>query len=208
MTAQTATPRPAGRGRLTKLDRRKLLLDAANEVFAEQGFHKASVEEIAEHAGVSKPVLYQHFPSKLELYLTVLDQHVGELMLRVRQAIRASTNNHDRLIEAVRVFFDVIDTNTRGYRLLFSTDLLQPEVRTRIQKATDACVDAVFDIVRHDSGLELYHAKMIAVNLVGLIHVSAQHWQDSGKPIPKEEAIMATVAFAWGGLARVPKIEV
>jgi AcrR family transcriptional regulator len=191
---------------LAKLDRRKLLLASANEVFAETGFHKSSMEEIADRAGVSKPVLYQHFPSKLELYLTVLDTHVEELMLRIRQALRSSTDNHARLIAAVRAFFDIVDDNAQGYRLLFSTDLILPEVHGRVQKATDACVDAVFDLVRQDSGLDLPQARIIAVSLVGLSQISAKHWQDNNQQISKEEAIATTVALAWGGLSRVPKV--
>ncbi|ADG96705.1 transcriptional regulator, TetR family [Segniliparus rotundus DSM 44985] len=213
MSPQPAAPRrtpgsrPASRGRLAKTDRRKLLLSAANDVFADSGFHKSSMEDIADRAGVSKPVLYQHFPSKLELYLTVLDGHVEELVLRVRQALRSTTDNNGRLIAAVRAFFDVIDNDTQGYKLIFNTDVMLPEVQSRISRATDACVDAVFDLVRQDSGLGLHQARMIAVGLVGLIQVSARHWQDTGQPIAKEEAVFAAVSLAWGGLSRVPKLD-
>src|SRR5439155_136396 len=63
-------------GRLPRSARRKQLLGAAQEVFVANGYHAAAMDDIAERAGVSKPVLYQHFPGKLELYLALLDQHV------------------------------------------------------------------------------------------------------------------------------------
>src|SRR6476469_2158716 len=72
-TQVTATPDARPRGtRLPRLARRRQLLGAAQEVFVAQGYHAAAMDEIAERAGVSKPVLYQHFPGKLELYLALL----------------------------------------------------------------------------------------------------------------------------------------
>ena len=70
--------------RLPRQERRRQLLDAALEVFVSQGYHAAAMDDIAERAGVSKPVLYQHFPGKLELYLALLDQSVDELVASVR----------------------------------------------------------------------------------------------------------------------------
>src|SRR5512146_3295875 len=78
--------------RLPRHERRRQLLDAALEVFVSQGYHAAAMDEIADRAGVSKPVLYQHFPGKLELYLALLDQHTGELEQLVRDALALSDN--------------------------------------------------------------------------------------------------------------------
>ena len=75
------SPDTRGRGvRLPRSARRAQLLEAAQEVFVGSGYHAAAMDEIAERAGVSKPVLYQHFPGKLDLYLALLDQHSGELV--------------------------------------------------------------------------------------------------------------------------------
>ena len=76
--------------RLPRHERRRQLLDAALEVFVSQGYHAAAMDEIAERAGVSKPVLYQHFPGKLDLYLALLDQSVDELVGAVRDALRST----------------------------------------------------------------------------------------------------------------------
>src|SRR5690349_24259927 len=91
---ETAQSAPAGRGvRLPRTARRAQLLAAAQDVFVANGYHAAAMDEIAERAGVSKPVLYQHFPGKLELYMALLESHVDELVGRVRTAIASSSDN-------------------------------------------------------------------------------------------------------------------
>src|SRR5881275_3001034 len=79
-------------GRLPRSARRKQLLAAAQEVFVANGYHAAAMDDIAERAGVSKPVLYQHFPGKLELYLALLDTHCDALVDRIRNAMTATTD--------------------------------------------------------------------------------------------------------------------
>ena len=88
MTAPSDT-RPRS-NRLPRHERRRQLLDAALEVFVSQGYHAAAMDEIAERAGVSKPVLYQHFPGKLELYLALLDESANELVRIVSEALSSS----------------------------------------------------------------------------------------------------------------------
>ena len=94
--------------RLPRSARRVQLLEAAQEVFVESGYHAAAMDEIADRAGVSKPVLYQHFPGKLDLYLALLDQHSGELLDLIRAALASTTDNkaarrrHHRRVLRVR----------------------------------------------------------------------------------------------------------
>jgi AcrR family transcriptional regulator len=89
--AATGEMQGAGRTvRLPRLARRKQLLAAAQEVFVAQGYHAAAMDDIADRAGVSKPVLYQHFPGKLELYLALLDTHCEVLIGNVRSAMTAT----------------------------------------------------------------------------------------------------------------------
>src|SRR5579859_6993979 len=86
--ANTRLPSPA---------RRRQLLGAARDVFVAQGYHAAAMDEIAERAGVSKPVLYQHFPGKLELYLALLDESVAELLRSVSSALSSTPDNRQRV---------------------------------------------------------------------------------------------------------------
>ncbi len=154
-----ATPRKAPgpvAARDSPRDARRLqLLAAASEVFVTRGYHAAGMDEIAECAGVSKPVLYQHFPGKLELYVAVLQSYVDSLISGVRQALRSTTDNKQRVRAAVQAFFDFVDNDSQGFRLVFESDLMgEPQVQSRVEQATEACVDAVFDLVSHDSGLD------------------------------------------------------
>src|SRR4051794_22245312 len=117
--AQTAN-RPV---RLPRSARRKQLLAAAQDVFVAQGYHAAAMDDIAERAGVSKPVLYQHFPGKLDLYLALLDTHCESIVGKVRDAMSATDENKDRITGAVHAYFDFIDHESQAFRLVFESDL-------------------------------------------------------------------------------------
>ncbi|HET9875488.1 MAG TPA: TetR/AcrR family transcriptional regulator [Mycobacterium sp.] len=219
-TAERSGTKSAGRGRegtrvsaggnqrgnrLPRDQRRGQLLIAASEVFVDRGYHAAGMDEIADRAGVSKPILYQHFSSKLELYLAVLRRHVENLVSGVRKALRTTTDNRQRLRSAVQAFFDFIEHDGQGYRLIFENDnVAEPQVAMQVRVATESCIDAVFDLVSRDSGLDPHRARMIAVGLVGISVDCARYWLDSDRPISKEEAVDGTVQFAWGGLSHVP----
>jgi AcrR family transcriptional regulator len=191
--------------RLPRDERRGQLLVAASEVFVDRGYHAAGMDEIADRAGVSKPVLYQHFSSKLELYLAVLQRHVDNLVSGVRQALRATNDNRQRLRAAVGAFFDFIEHDSQGYRLIFENDYVtEPQVSAQVRVATESCTDAVFDLISNDSGLEAHRARMIAVGLVAISVDCARYWLNSDRPISKEDAVEGTVHFAWGGLSHVP----
>ncbi|NLU81950.1 TetR/AcrR family transcriptional regulator [Rhodococcus sp. HNM0569] len=191
--------------RLPRDARRRQLLDAASEVFVSRGYHSAGMDEIAECAGVSKPVLYQHFPGKLELYVAVLQNYVDSLISGVRQALRSTTDNKQRVRAAVQAFYDFVDNDSQGFRLVFESDMMgEPQVQRRVEHATEACVDAVFDLVSHDSGLDPHRARTLAVGLVGASQFTARYWLEAARPIPKDDAVDTTVALAWGGLSHVP----
>ena len=191
--------------RLPRDERRGQLLIVASDVFVDHGYHAAGMDEIAERAGVSKPVLYQHFSSKLELYLAVLRRHVDNLVSGVQQALSTTTDNRQRLHAAVQAFFDFIEHDSQGYRLIFENDYVsEPEVAAQVKVATESCIDAVFALIAADSGLEPHRARMIAVSLVSISVDSARYWLDADRPISKSDAVAGTVQFAWGGLSHVP----
>ena len=134
ISTPTLRPEPARRGRLPRQARRRQLLGAAREVFVAQGYHAAAMDEIAERAGVSKPVLYQHFPGKLDLYLALLDEHTRELGDRVREALESTTDNHLRVSRSVQAYFDFVDDPSGAYQLVFESDLRnEPAVRARVE---------------------------------------------------------------------------
>ena len=148
-----AEPAAARRGRLPRHARRRQLLGAAREVFVAQGYHAAAMDEIAERAGVSKPVLYQHFPGKLDLYLALLDEHTAELAARVREALESTTDNHVRVSRSVQAYFDFVDDPSGAYQLVFESDLRnEPAVRARVEGSLTECVNAIAATIAPDTG--------------------------------------------------------
>jgi AcrR family transcriptional regulator len=200
-TAQQGTA-PAGRGvRLPRTARRAQLLTAAQDVFVANGYHAAAMDEIAERAGVSKPVLYQHFPGKLELYLAVLETHVDQLTERVRDAMRTTTDNKQRVRAAVAAFYDFVDSEGQAYRMVFESDLRgEPAVQAAVERATSASVDAITETIIADAGLDTERARLLAVGLVGLSQVTARAWLNAERAVAKEEAVALISTLAWRGI--------
>ena len=130
----------APRGRLSRTERRSQLLDAAREVFVASGYHAAAMDAIATRAGISKPVLYQHFPGKLELYLALLDAGIESLEAAVREALASTTDNHERVNATIGAYFAFVADPDSTFRLVFESDLTgEPAVRERVD-AVDARV--------------------------------------------------------------------
>ena len=133
--APAAAPRG---GRLSRGARRAQLLLAARDVFAAQGYHAAAMDDIAERAGVSKPVLYQHFPGKLELYRALLTTYADELVERVRAALASTTDNRERVHAAVAAYFDFVAGEGRAFRLVFESDLRgEPEAAAVVERRAE-----------------------------------------------------------------------
>src|SRR5271166_3999433 len=109
--------------RLPRDERRGQLLAAASEVFVDRGYHAAAMDEIADRAGVSKPVLYQHFPGKLELYLALLDESIVELVRTVSEALSSTTDNRERVPATFKAFYDFVAGESEEFRLIFESDV-------------------------------------------------------------------------------------
>ncbi len=212
MTKVTGSGRdvPAPRGtRLPRPARRKQLLGAAQEVFVAQGYHAAAMDEIAERAGVSKPVLYQHFPGKLELYLALLDQHADDLVAKVRGALLSTTDNRQRVEASVAAYVDFVDggdTDREGaFRLVFESDLKsEPAVRERVERMTSECVEAIAQTIAHDTGFREEDALLLSVGLVGLAEVGARWWLATDGRLSKQRAVELLVGLAWRGISGAP----
>ena len=199
--------RSTARGRrLPRHARRMQLLGAARDVFVAQGYHAAAMDDIAERAGVSKPVLYQHFPGKLELYLALLDQHTQELVGRVEEALASSHDNLRRIERSVGAYFDFVDDEGGAYLLVFESDLRsEPEVRRRVEQSLQACVDAITRTIAADTGVNEDEAELLSVGLCGLAEVGARWWLGSGGTVSKERAVELLVSLAWRGIAGSPQ---
>src|SRR6476659_5867944 len=176
-------------GRMPGSARRKQLLAAAQEVFVAHGYHAAAMDDIAERAGVSKPVLYQHFPGKLELYLALLDTHCDALVEKVRGAMTATSDNKDRVSGAMRAYFEFVDHESEAFRLVFESDLRnEPAVRERVDRVERSCIESTTETIMGDTGVQRPYAELLAAGLVGAAVTSAQFWLSSGRLVPKDFA--------------------
>ncbi|HEY0485723.1 MAG TPA: TetR/AcrR family transcriptional regulator [Mycobacteriales bacterium] len=192
--------------RLPRSARRKQLLAAAQEVFVAQGYHAAAMDDIAERAGVSKPVLYQHFPGKLDLYLALLDTHAEALVTKVREAMASTTDNKVRVQAAMQAYYDFVDGDGGAYRLVFESDLRnEGAVRERVDRVNNDCMAAVADTITADTGLERTSAELLAMGLVGAAEVSARYWLSKDRAIPKTAAVEMLAALNWRGISGFPR---
>ena len=155
------------KARLPRDERRAILLNAALEVFTAAGYHSAAMDEIADRANVSKPVLYQHFPSKLDLYLAVLDLHIDSLVFELQKAISSTPDNSMRVHATVVAYFAFIENEGEAFRLLFESDMnVEPQVRERLNRMTYDTAAAVSAIISNDTGLPQEVAMLLGVGLI------------------------------------------
>lgn len=181
-------------------------MEAAQSVFVESGYHATAMDEIADRAQVSKPVLYQHFPGKLDLYLALLDTHTNELPDLVQAALDSTTDNAARVAAAVEAFFDFVNRKDAAFRMVFESDLVnEPEVARRVLRMSDKCADSIATVVREDTGLPPEECKLIGVALVGMSQVVARYWIASHSEIPRGEASRIVATLGWRGLTGFPK---
>jgi AcrR family transcriptional regulator len=202
----TATPDARPRStRLPRPARRRQLLGAAQKVFVSQGYHAAAMDEIAERAGVSKPVLYQHFPGKLELYLALLDESTDALVDTVRTALGSTPDNKQRVTATFVAFFDFVSGTGEAFRLVFESDLgNEPAVRERLDATMNECAEMISRVISEDAGIQDDEAHLLGMGLVGMAHVSARHWMNAGQGIPKDAAEQLLSRLAWRGISGWP----
>ena len=202
----TATPQArTASTRLPRQARRRQLLGAAQEVFVAQGYHAAAMDEIAERAGVSKPVLYQHFPGKLDLYLALLDDSVQALTGTIRDALASTTDNKQRVSATFQAFFDFVASTGEAFRLVFESDLRnEPAVRDRLDAAMRVHADMISEFIREDAGLGDDQAHLLGIGLVGMAQISATYWLSTDRAIPKDAAEQLMARLAWRGISGWP----
>ena len=193
------------KARLPRDERRALLLAAALEVFTAAGYHSAAMDEIADRAGVSKPVLYQHFPSKLELYLAVLDLHIDSLVFQIQRAIASNTENAGRVRATVDAYFDFIESEGEAFRLLFESDMnVEPAGHERLNRMTYDCAAAISAVISIETGLPREASMLLGVSLIGSIQVGARHWLDRDSKLSREQAARLIESLMWRGVSGFP----
>jgi AcrR family transcriptional regulator len=191
--------------RLTAQARRAQLLEVAREVFAADGYHGAGMEQIAVRAGVTKPVLYQHFESKKELYLGLLDEDMARLLEDIGRAIEGARSNRERIERATGAYFGFIDSNEGSFRLLFRETMgAEDEFRKAIERFRDELARRITAVIQSETGLPPGEAELLARGVMGIAESAAQWWLDH-RSVPAERVVRDLSELAWRGLAGLPR---
>ena len=197
--------RPRG-GRMPRKARRAQLLESALEVFVAQGYHAAAMDDIAVRAGVSKPVLYQHFPGKLDLYLALLDSSCDQIIANCRVALDSTSDNKLRVGATMAAFYDYVSADTGAFRLVFESDLTnEPAVREHVERVTSECAAMIAEVIHEDTGLPDEASHLLAVALVGMAQVSARYWLADASTISRNDAAALIAGLAWRGIRGYPR---
>lgn len=191
--------------RLTADARRAQLLSVAREVFGEDGYHGAGMEKIAQRAGVTKPVLYQHFESKKDLYLALLDSDMARLLAQVNGAI-GGASGHVRIQKGLASYFDYIERNVDSFRLLFREVMgADPEFREAIDRFHDAAAGTIGAIIAEETGKPLEESELLARGVMGMAEAAATWWIERKQSITKTELVNDLTELAWRGLSGLPR---
>ncbi|NJC22995.1 AcrR family transcriptional regulator [Arthrobacter pigmenti] len=192
--------------RLPRDERRRQLLRAAHEVFVSNGYHGAAMDEIAEVARVSKPVLYQHFPGKRELYLALLESHLASLTELLVDALQSTTDNKQRVHATMRAYFQFIAQDSQAHRIVFESDLNNdPDVSRRLEEFNAHFADAIAGVISGDTRLSHLEATLLGRAMAGMAQVSARYWLETDGSLDIDAASELIYRLAWRGISRFPK---
>jgi AcrR family transcriptional regulator len=204
------TARPTARKRLTAGERREAILDAALEVFAERGYHASSIDDIAGTAGISKALIYEHFGSKNELFMSLIGLHAGELFERLAAQAGGDAPGAERLERGLAVFFTFVEERRAAWRMLFREGA-DPDVGAALERIVDAVTALVADLiaadpsvrdVAGDEGDRREGVEMLAQLLVGGVQ-SLANWAIDHEHVPKDRLVAIAMEFAWLGMERL-----
>jgi AcrR family transcriptional regulator len=206
LAASTADRAPAtSRVRMSGKERREQLLDIGRGLFAAKGFDGTSVEEIADKAGVSKPVVYEHFGGKEGLYAVVVDREVRRLLDRITESL---SGDHPRVLleQAAAALLDYVETDTDGFRILVRDSPVASTSGTFASMISDIAtqVEHVLAAEFKERGYETKLAGLYSQALVGMVALTGQWWLDARKP-KRDEVVAHLVNLAWNGLSNLER---
>jgi AcrR family transcriptional regulator len=199
------------RQRLPAAERRSQLLEVALERFAASGYHNTSMEDIADAAGVTKPVLYQHFGSKRMLYLELLETVGQELLREVRDQAAAATEPYQQVLAGFQAYFRFVSERTSAFQLLFGSGARQnDEFADVVQTMEESVAATVATFINSD--IDPGHKELLGYAIVGLGEVTARFWvsrrDEAGYPDldPAEAGLLAVrlADLVWAGLRGLP----
>jgi AcrR family transcriptional regulator len=188
---------------MTGRERREQLLDVGRTLFAQKGFEATSIEEIAARAGVSKPVVYEHFGGKEGLYAVVVDREMSDLLERLTSAL--SEGHPRQLVEhAALALLTYIEEQADGFRILSRDSPVAGSSGTFSSLLNDIASQVEHIMAREfgTRGMSPKLAPMYAQMLVGMVALTGQWWLEERKP-RREEVAAHLVNLGWNGLAHL-----
>jgi len=186
--------------RLPAPRRRRQLLDVALGIFADRGFHPASMNDIAEAAGVTKPVLYQHFGSKRELYLELLDDVGDQLRDEIGKATSGAGGPRQQVEAGFTAYFRFVHRQQAAFQILFGGGARRDEEFAEAVSRVEASIADAIAVLIDIEGLDAERQRLLAYGIVGLAEGTSRHWITSGMQ-GDPGALAAQVAqLAWAGL--------
>lgn len=197
MAAEAKTKR-----RMRAPERRQQLLAVARKVFGRRGYHTVTMDSVAREAGVTKPILYDHFPSKRELYLALLEADLASLQKRLAEGLENSRGNRERIRASFQTYFDFVDEHAEGFRLLMQEAVGgDRHFQDLVFKFRDEVLGKVTEVlVRESKGnLDRDQAQDVALGLIGMAETVAQ--RNPGAPKEERARTLDTlVRLAWRGI--------
>jgi len=197
------TDRPAPRRRLSAAERRDRILAAAQEVFAQRGYHGSSLDDIARASGTSKALIYEHFDSKRALHETLINEHAGELARRFAANAATGATGEERLRGGVDAFFGWVEERREAWRALFR-DAADPELAPLIDRLQGQATRAIMALMpAGGEGVSAQDVEMYAQLTSGACQALANWWSEH-PDVPRQELVDRVIAFCWDGMSRLP----
>lgn len=185
--------------RLSASARREQILDIAVEVFARRGFHSTSMNDVADAAGVTKPVLYQHFDSKQELYQALLEEAGSRLRSTIDRAVGTATSGKQQTERGFTAYFRWVADDHDAFLLLFGTRANRDEESTAtIRRITAEIADAIAPLIAVD--IDPDHRRAVAHGLAGLAEGVSRHLVERGAQFDPDVLGRQIADLAWAGL--------
>lgn len=192
--------------RLTAAERREQLLEVGREVFAAHGYDSALIDDVAQRAGVSKPIVYEHFGAKEGLYAAIVDRELEGLVSRVSESIAHGTPR-ERFEGAVLAFMNYTREEPAGFAVL-ARDAPTSLGRRGLTRVIDDLALRVSDIFRLEftrAGFDPSISPIYAHALVGMVTQVGQWWATEGRRVPVDWVVRHVSALGWLGLRHLPK---
>jgi AcrR family transcriptional regulator len=192
--------------RLSAPARREQILDVALVVFARSGFHGSSMNDVADAAGVTKPVLYQHFDSKRDLYSALLADVGARLLDSISKAAAEATDGKSRTELGYRAYFRWVAEDHDAFRLLFGTGSRRDDEFTlAVREITEQAALAVAPLI--DVDIPEDHRQTLAHALVGLAEGASRRLVELGDDFDPDVIAAEVSSLAWAGLRAVEPID-